>query len=290
MNRYFYTFVLSLLTLTLSAQGYKCERIGLIQDGDSYFLSYPTTTISVELLVEKEVVTPGIYARYAQKYLSQRAPLTQQSTYRIIGATVDALDSNKTTNHLTPKEAEVEYTPLPIDQYSSELLAAEIAARDAASAIFTIRRQRRDIINGEAGEGYFGAGLEDAMSRLDEMEREYVELFMGKRAITQSVMNFAFTPVKDSHRFVVARFDSKSGVLPASDLVGAPIYIEFSAMELPDTSSIELRQKNSRSFSRSIDLSIAAQTQCTLYNDSEVVTSTVLPIYEFGKVIMVNSK
>lgn len=272
------------MALSASAQEYQSKQIGIIQENGSYILSYPLTTISVELLVESEVVTPGIYARYAQKYLSMRAPLIAQTNYRIVDASINALDG-LLVNDMQAAPSIREYSSLPVDQYSSEVLATENAARDAATAIFTIRRQRRDIINGEAGEGYFGAGLSNAIEALDKMEQEYIELFMGTRTISQSIKTYTFTPTKDLQRFVIARFDTKDGVLPSTDLIGAPIYIQFTPQTLPNTSAIEAT-KNSAT---NINIRVAAPTQCALYNDYQIVTSTVLPIYEFGKTIQIEN-
>ncbi|MFI3264355.1 MAG: DUF4831 family protein [Rikenellaceae bacterium] len=282
MNKYIATFLLSALSICAVAQNYNSARVGLIKQDGEYSLSYPTTTIAVELLVEKNEVIPGVYARYAQKYLAMRAPLVAQTTYKIIDASISSFDGNSSVE-LTPKSAETEYAKLPADQYGSYVLAPEDAARDAAAAIFTIRNQRREIINGEAGEGYFGAGLKDAMDRLDVMEKEYLELFMGCSKTTQYIEKYIFKPSTDVSRYVISRFDAKIGVLPANDLTGTPVYMQFTALEMPDTSSFEA---DNRKFSKNTELfTIAAPTQCLLYNDSELIGSSVLSIFEFGKTI-----
>ncbi|MFR9504176.1 MAG: DUF4831 family protein [Rikenellaceae bacterium] len=285
MNKYILTFLLSLLSTFSFAQGYLSTRMGFVKDGDTYSLSYPTTTISVELLIEEEVVTPGIYARYAQKYLALRAPLVASTTYTVIDATISLPTAQDSVVPLRPSDTIIEYSNLPVDQYSMIVLNPDDAAREAATAIFTIRRQRRDIINGEAGEGYFGAGLKDAMDRLDAMEQEYLELFMGYKTVSQSTKRYTFNPQEDSNRYVFARFDPKVGVLPANDLTGAPIYIQFTPQAIPDTSSM-LPTKKSRG---TIWFRIAAPTQCILYNDSQALTSTVLPIYELGKSVEIDT-
>ncbi|MFI3285271.1 MAG: DUF4831 family protein [Rikenellaceae bacterium] len=283
MNKYFIALIASLSSLGLFAQEIKSEGVGLFHEDGGYTLSYPTTSILVKLLVEKEVVTPGVYARYAQKFLSLRAPLTSQTNYKIVDASISAIAGDNSEAELVAMPSQTHYTSLPVDQYSSEVAAMEIAARDAAAAIFTIRRQRRDIINGEAGEGYFGAGLEDAMSRLDKMEQEYIELFTGSRTVVQSVKSIVFTPAADSPMYVIARFDPKGGVLPTTDLAGVPVYMQFVVNELPNTLDVEAI----KSSPKNIKIRVAASTQCILYNDSEEITSSILPIYEFGKTIQV---
>ncbi len=50
--------------------------------------SQPRTVLKVEVVVEKESIRKGPYARYAQKYLGVVAPLTDKDSYRIAGADI----------------------------------------------------------------------------------------------------------------------------------------------------------------------------------------------------------
>lgn len=280
MNKYITTFLLSILSISAFAQDYKSARVGLVENNGEYSLSYPTTTIVAELLVEKNEVTPGIYARYAQKYLAMRAPLVAQTTYKIVDASISTSDDYAPVP-LTARPAKIEEAKLPADQYSAYVLGAEDAARDAATAIFTIRNQRREIVNGEAGEGYFGAGLKDAMDRLDAMEQEYLELFMGRQEVSQTVEKYAFKPQGDASRYVIARFDPKSGVVSATDLTGTPIHMQFTVQSIPNTSAIEAEKR----VTNRAQFRIAAPTQCILYNDSTPIATSLLSVFEFGKTI-----
>lgn len=285
MKKFVYTLICSLISLSVAAQGFEYSPVGLIKDYDGYILSYPSTTIDVELLIETEVVTPGIYSRYAQKFLAQRAPLVAQTICKVVDASISVNNlGNQATKTIEPKAAHVEYSTLPADQYSLFVLPIEDAARDAAAAIFTIRRQRRDIINGEAGEGYFGGGLQAAIENLDKMEQEYLELFMGSRTITQSKIGYTINPQEGTTRYVIARFDSKVGVMSANDLSGTPIYIQFTPQEMADTKEIEATEKSRHT----ILYKVAAPTQCTLFNDAEEISSSLLSIYQFGKDIKID--
>ena len=66
----------------------------------------------------------------------------------------------------------------------------QTAARNAAAAIFSLRKHRLDLISGEAGENVFGAGLPVALERLDRLEQEYLELFLGRRVVTTETRRF----------------------------------------------------------------------------------------------------
>ncbi len=280
MKKYITLLLLSMISISVAAQGFvTTPRSGLVKDDSGYTFSYPSTVIEVEVLIEKEVVTPGIYARYAQKYLATRTPLVEQISYRVVDARICLSTDISNSTPFVPAAPKVEYSKLQADQYSSIVLNDDDAAREAAAAIFTIRRQRREIVDGEAGEGYFGAGLEAAMARLDAMEQEYLDLFMGYRTTTQSTHRYLIKPQAETYRSVLARFDNKSGILPANDLTGAPIYIQFRPYDIPDTSSYG-RTERTRATTW---LRISPPTDCILYNDSEQIASAILTIYEFGK-------
>ncbi len=285
MKRIIATLLLSILSFAAMAQQYEVTRIGLVKDPNGYTLNYPTTTIAVEVLIEKEVVTPGIYARYAQKYLAQRAPLVASESYKIIDGSIGEISYSESARTLTPAAQITEYGTLPIDQNSSAVLSADDAAREAAEAIFAIRRQRRDIINGEAGEGYFGGGLGAAIDKLDRVEKEYLDLFMGSRTTTQSVKRYVISLQEGVNRYFIARFDSKGGILPSNDLTGMPVYLQLNPMAIPSTDKYAVNERTRES----IWFRIAAPTECVLFNDSEVVTSSILSIYELGKDVQVET-
>lgn len=52
----------------------------------------PTSPLAVDLTVEKEVVTVGPYARYAQKFLGVRGALSDKTLYSVKAARVALLD------------------------------------------------------------------------------------------------------------------------------------------------------------------------------------------------------
>ncbi len=285
MKRIFSTIVLLLCVTVAFSQEFKSARMGIIDNNGSYELSIPSSTIDIEVLVEMESITPGVYARYSQKYLALRTPLIAKTSCKIVDASISLSEPGVTnTNKLKAIDAPIATSEaLTIDQLSSSVLPAEEAAKEAAKAIFTIRRQRRDLVSGDAGENYFGAGLATAIATLDAIEAEYLKLFTGEKTITQTVKHFTLTPKEGSDRYIIARFNSDTGLLPASDLSGAPIYLHAQVAQSLDTSSIEANEKT-KDF---IWFRIAVPTICTLFNDSQEITSTTLSLYEYGKSIKV---
>ena len=216
------------LPLAVSAQNFSAAKIGLVEENGVTTLSYPQTTVTVTLVVEKETTVAGPYARFAQKYLGVRAPLTDRTVYRIAEASITASDT-------APKPVAAEYKQgvetvslrgsddafpkvLP-DKLSSSEQVLEEAAKKAASTIFSMRRNRIDLITGMVGENVFGAGLDAALKEIDRIEQEYLELFFGKRVVTTSVERVVVPMIEGVQSYAVARISASAGVGSAASPV-----------------------------------------------------------------------
>lgn len=84
-----------LLTLTLlccgaaaTAQNPYIALEGAAESAAGIAVSMPRSVLAVDLSVECSTVLCGPYARYAQKYLGVRAPLTDKTTWSIAGARI----------------------------------------------------------------------------------------------------------------------------------------------------------------------------------------------------------
>ena len=55
-------------------------------------MSQPRTVLAVDVTAERDVTLSGPYARYAQKFLGVRAPLTDKMSWAVTGASVALLD------------------------------------------------------------------------------------------------------------------------------------------------------------------------------------------------------
>ncbi len=287
MKKLFISIILLSTTLAVSAQALRYSRIGTFRNDGEIEILQPKTTLVVDLTVEKVSVTAGPYARYAQKYLGVIAPLTDQTNYSIVGSDIYIKDEN----YIKP-EAEFRSTKglnkavqLPIDKDNLFTKSSENAARDAASSIFTIRRQRRELVSGDAGEGFFGAGMQPALDRLDQMEREYFELFVGQNEVEIEKKQYLLHLDSLKKNYVVCRFDEKRGVVSNSDLSATPIALQIIPVDSVDTKSIEAGLKARTS--HVVELRVAAPSECILYNNTSEIYTTNLPIYEFGKTIKV---
>lgn len=273
--------VATTFALSASAQQVVKQRVGVYKESGNVVVAEATTSLVVDLVVERETFKPGPYARYAQKLLGTRASLVAKDEYRLVEADVAVLKdaayyaTDECPEHHTP--VYIDYSPLAVDRLSSTELGVESAAAEAAERVFALRHARLELVTGELGEGVFGGGLESALREIDNLERKYLELFYGRSEVTISSKRIVLAVDNAQTSNIVARFSPVEGLVSKDDLSGdiVMVVIKPSNMEYPQSDikgTVAYRYANN----------------CTVmvtYGQQQLV-SRILPIYEFGATVM----
>jgi hypothetical protein len=270
------------LGVNASAQQVTKMRIGTYKQNGDVVIAEASSTLAVDVVVEHEVFTPGIYARYAQKMLGTRASLVERDEYRVVDASVALMEDNSymRCGAEMPRVGDtqvVEEQMLQIDRISSGERSTEAAAREAAEQILSLRRTRLDLITGEFGEGVFGAGLQSALEEISRLEREYLELFYGKRSITTLAERFILPVNSEQPSTVIARFSAESGIVAKDDLSGDIILVKITPSEMTYPQS-ELKGTVAYRYANNAEVIVAL--------GGEVLARNILPLYEFGETVM----
>ena len=265
--------------------------IGPYQAADgSIAVANPSTTVVVDLTIEKEQVVVGPYARYAQKYLDVRGSLVEKTSYTITDAklSVMACDGVVSSGEISPSTTtveshmnpEAEFPKVLPDRLSLTPTTIENAAAQAAQAIFTLRKKRMELITGDAGENVFGGSLKDALDALAAQEQAYLELFLGKRVVTKYTERI-IVPMTGADSFTIAKISSSAGLLPAGDANGTEVKLTVTASgngtKLNSIAEIDPKDKTA------IMVRLADNATCKLLSGDKVVGSDVLPIFEMGR-------
>lgn len=290
----FNLLVLSMLCLGLSvsAQSPYIAPLGALEQNGGIVVSHPRTTLAVDLTVERDKTLSGPYARYAQKFLGVRAPLTDKTSYALTDASVSLLDvdaclrapepepaARQVTLHATADDEFARIQPDKTDMLTPTL---EDAAREAANTIFSLRRHRLELITGEAGENVFGQGLDAALAEIARLEQSYLELFLGKRVVTTGTRRYVVSPRQDKKQYIVCRFSAEQGLLPDSDLSGDIVLLQIEPSG--DTAvPIEASAKEPSV----VTCRVADPSTCTVICAGREYARTVLPIFEFGRTVKV---
>lgn len=274
---------------TLTAQNNATIALSGVVDG---VIHAPATTLTVDLEVAHEVTLCGPYARYAQKLLGVRAPLTDKSEWRVTRAAIGLAESSAhqvapfeaaATERLRYADSEQEFALIPVDKSSTVTLPLEDAAEAAARALFNLRHHRQELITGEAGEHVFGEGLKSALEEIARQEQAYLELFLGKQITTYTTKRIVVSPEASKKQYVVCRFSREQGLLPASDLTGNMVVLQINPQESVISPVAEAGVKDT-SYVTAV---VANQATCTIQVEGTEVAREVLPIFEFGRTIRV---
>lgn len=270
------------LAVDASAQQVVKKRIGVYKESGNVVIAEATTTLAVDVAVQHETFSPGIYARYAQKLLGSRAPLVERDEYRILEADVAIIED--ATHYATDEELiniealeDAGSLPVAVDRLSSAERSAEVAAKEAAEQIFSLRRARLDLVSGEFGDGVFGGGLESALKEIDRLEREYLALFYGSRSVTTTAERFYVAVSESQPTTIVARFSPEKGLVAKSDLTGDIILVTITPSQMSYPQS-DVKGTVAYRYANNSDVAVAY--------GNEILVRRILPIYEFGATVM----
>ncbi|MFV0593198.1 MAG: DUF4831 family protein [Draconibacterium sp.] len=108
-------------------------------------------------------------------------------------------------------------------------VSVEQKAAEAAQRILNARMNQYDLaalrIDGEYPDG---KAYEVSLKELKRTEQNYITLFVGRTTYKKESYSVDYIPgVKDKNPVVVFRISDENGLVPATDLSGKPVMIEF---------------------------------------------------------------
>ena len=110
----------------------------------------------------------------------------------------------------------------------------EQRAEEAANMILKLRQQRLQIVTGDTDATYSGEAMGAAIEELTRLEEEYMTLFFGYSETHTQKKNFDIIPEagRETQKYRAFRISDTSGLLPADNLSGKPVFIEFIPQEI----------------------------------------------------------
>lgn len=272
-----------------TAQNLEMTRLGTYVENGQTVVGAAETVLAVDITVSCEKVVSGPYARYAQRYLGLRAALSDKTVYTITDASVALMPGERypVAGPIVPATARVEsyaahdaeFARLPIDRFYMDEQDLQSAAANAAAMIFSIRKHRLDLINGEAGENVYGAGLPAALDRLDRMEQELLEMFIGRRMVTTETQRFRVVPAEGKYQQIICRFSPDAGLLPTDDLTGDLVLVQY------EPQNPALDEPGVKAGSNTASYRIASMTRCSVIAAGQERDAEVLPVFQFGQTV-----
>ena len=238
---------------------------GVTADGITYCL--PKTALRIVITAEKEVYTPGEFAKYADRYLRlNNISMTPETHWTIkdiemcpygvpdpdkfysiafkkktiaplVSLNKDgillSINTAKTEQSLPaiPKRISAPQNLNPKDYMNQDILTAGSNTKIAdltAQEIYDIRESRSALIRGEADNTpKDGEQLKLMLNQLTEQEEALSQLFKGYYSTSTEVFVINITPNEWTDKQILFRFSEKLGVISNDDLAGSPVYISI---------------------------------------------------------------
>jgi hypothetical protein len=108
-------------------------------------------------------------------------------------------------------------------------------ARDAAQGLFEIRRKRLDALTAPGGL----AG--ESVQALEELEEEYLSLFLGKEVTREERRVFTYIPEKAGEASTLFRFSETLGFTERDNVAATPYMVEVANVAVPGEAPAETR-------------------------------------------------
>lgn len=112
----------------------------------------------------------------------------------------------------------------PIVRYVPKTKADNV--KEAVSEIFRIRSERVKLLGAENNVPD-GKSLELLLKEFDQMEQNYLSLFMGKKETYRIKRVFECTPEKADEPFVVFRFTEENGIVEAKNVSASAYFLKI---------------------------------------------------------------
>lgn len=177
-----------------------------------------------------------------------------------VGATVNA-DSEMPVVQQTPKTCqepvcnEETFIPLITAGKSKAMLAKEVADK-----IVEIRKAKFYLVSGDVSMATDPETFNIMYQRLDEMEKEYTSLLIGKRITKQWVQTVYVIPNKEETTQTVARFSPEEGLTEGTSGRGSMVVVQTTpintttSINAPSQSAVELMSYENKVFYRIPDM------------------------------------
>lgn len=271
--------ILVVVSFTTMAVAQNITKAGLyLKSGAAVVTEAEPVVVNVTLRVATEHFTPGVYARYAQKYLGKRATLSEFSSIELLDGKL-ALGAAEKPQVAVAQEP---YTlPLPSNRVSAKVQTNEEQAASTAEMIFSLRKHRLDLITGEAGENVFGAGLKAALDEIARLEKECLDMFYGAKSVSEKVYTFNVTITPDKNEYMVCRFSDDMGIVAVDDLSGKPIVLKVETAPHKEYSDILLPLGPKDKVAA--EYLIVPQSKCSLIGEATLMDTVEFASPLYGK-------
>lgn len=190
-----------------------------------------------------------------------------------------SFDNFTDTPFYTPGDSTNNFQPVRVN--------TEKKAAEAAQRILDARMNQYDMaalmMDGEHPDG---EAYKVSMEQLKETEKNYLSLFVGRTTRKKDMFSMDYVPVDARGKGeVVFRISDEKGVVPAFDLSGKPVRVEFEMDENLAKNYTEMaKSENPAAGENGLYYRMPGIATVNVVNDMETIASARITIAQFGVV------
>ncbi|MBN1414764.1 MAG: DUF4831 family protein [Bacteroidales bacterium] len=164
----------------------------------------------------------------------------------------------------------------------------EQKAEEAANFIIKIRKRRFKLISGQYDYMPDGEALGRAVDELNNIEAEYISLFIGKRSSSTLTRTFYYIPESntDIARTILFRFSTTEGFMEAGENGGKPVLADIK--DLNKTSGFGTLVINPKGSGNQLFYRIPDQAFMRILYGEQVLYEARFPVYQFGSLVAIS--
>lgn len=159
-------------------------------------------------------------------------------------------------------------------------------AQEAAHTITKLRKRRfMTLANGYEEQLPDGEAYDIMVDELDDLEDEYVALFIGKSYKETFIYSFDYIPGDNTvSGDVLFRFSDTNGVLQKTDLSGNPIAIDVRKVNELSTAQARVKDSQNTNATANVFYRMPGKAEIQILNGITLMASTRADIAQFGTV------
>ena len=172
------------------------------------------------------------------------------------------------------------------NNYRPVKMADEQKISKAAQRILECRKLQFEIAAGLVDELHpDGEAYKVSLKELKQIEKTYLSLFIGKYNTEKAVFGFDYIPKPGGKSEAVFRISEEGGIIPATDLSGKPVMIEFEIeKELAQKQAGLIKSDNPAAGESGVFYRIPGKANVRIVNDMNVIATARVTIAQFGAI------
>lgn len=187
------------------------------------------------------------------------------------------------------------FVKVPFDKIIEKSTSEEKNAEEAAAFIRKIRKRRSKLLFGMSDKVVpsDGDALQIRITELNKLEQAYIELFTGKKIVSEQIYSFDFEPSEEeySEQTILCWFSHQKGINYAKSTLKQNSYEPIFFKIITQNRLPEARLNTMETSSKNMEIlyglyyRIPAQVLCTLDFQGKILTKKMMQIAQKGQIL-----